>query len=138
MRDEWEPGGVPATIEKANAETLVLVQIETALGLDAVEEIAAVEGIDILWIGHFDLTASLGIPGEFESTRYSDAVDRVLAAGAAAGKPVGMVCGSPEEGAALVERGFRILAYSLDIVLYQDAVEAGLVALRGLLGATPA
>ena len=138
MRDEWEPGGVPATIEKANAETLVLAQIETALGLDAVEEIAAVQGIDILWIGHFDLTASLGIPGDFESTRYSDAVDRVLAAGAAAGKPVGMVCGSPEEGAALVERGFRILAYSLDIVLYQDAVEAGLDALRGLLGATPA
>jgi 2-dehydro-3-deoxyglucarate aldolase/4-hydroxy-2-oxoheptanedioate aldolase len=138
MRDEWEPGGVPATIEKANAETLVLVQIETALGLDAVEEIAAVQGIDILWIGHFDLTASLGIPGDFESTRYRDAVDRVLAAGAAAEKPVGMVCGSPEEGAALVERGFRILAYSLDIVLYQDAVEAGLDALRGLLDATPA
>jgi len=138
MRDEWEPGGVPATIEKANAETLVLVQIETALGLDAVEEIAAVEGIDILWIGHFDLTASLGIPGDFESARYRDAVDRVVAAGAAAGKPVGMVCGSPEEGAALVERGFRILAYSLDIVLYQDAVEAGLDELRGLLDATPA
>jgi 2-keto-3-deoxy-L-rhamnonate aldolase RhmA len=138
MRDEWEPEGVAATIEKANAETLVLVQIETALGLDAVEEIAAVEGIDILWIGHFDLTASLGIPGDFESTRYRDAVDRVVAAAAAAGKPVGMVCGSPEEGAALVERGFRILAYSLDIVLYQDAVEAGLDELRGLLGATPA
>jgi 2-keto-3-deoxy-L-rhamnonate aldolase RhmA len=132
MRDEWEPEAVAATIEKANAETIVLVQIETSPGLDAVEK------IDILWIGHFDLTASLGIPGDFESTRYRDAVDRVLAAGAAAGKPVGMVCGSPGEGAALVERGFRILAYSLDIVLYQDAVEAGLDALRGLLDATRA
>jgi 2-keto-3-deoxy-L-rhamnonate aldolase RhmA len=133
MRDEWEPEGIRATIEKANAETLVLAQIETAPGVEAVEEIAAVDGIDILWIGHFDLTASLGIPGDFESPRYRDAVDRVLAAGAAAGKPVGMVCGSPEEGAGLVERGFRILSYSLDIVLYEDAVEAGLDALRGLL-----
>jgi 2-dehydro-3-deoxyglucarate aldolase/4-hydroxy-2-oxoheptanedioate aldolase len=102
------------------------------------EEIAAVDGIDILWIGHFDLTASLGIPGAFESPRYREAVDRILAAGAAAGKPVGMVCGSPEDGAALVERGFRILAYSFDIVLYEDAVKAGLDALRGLLGSTPA
>jgi 2-dehydro-3-deoxyglucarate aldolase/4-hydroxy-2-oxoheptanedioate aldolase len=138
MRDEWEPGGVPATIEKANAETLVLVQIETALGLAAVEEIAAVEGIDILWIGHFDLTASLGIPGDFESTHYREAVDRILAAGAAAGKPVGMVCSSPEEGAAFVERGFRILAYSMDIAVYEDALRAGLDALRRLLGATRA
>ena len=136
MRDEWEPEGVPATIEKANAETLVLVQIETASGLDAVEKIAAVEGIDILWIGHFDLTASLGIPGDFASERYHEAVDRIVAAGAAAGKPVGMVCNSAEEGAVLVERGFRILAYSIDIVIYEDAVKAGLDSLRGLLAAT--
>jgi 2-keto-3-deoxy-L-rhamnonate aldolase RhmA len=134
MRDEWEPEGVRATMEKANAETLVLVQIETAQGLQAVDEIAAVEGIDVLWIGHFDLTASLGIPGEFASERYRRAVDRILAAGAAAGKPVGMVCGSSEEGAALVERGFRILAYSIDIVVYEDAVRAGLEALRELVG----
>lgn len=133
MRDEWEPAGVPATIAKANAETMVLVQIETADGLEAVEEIAAVDGIDVLWIGHFDLTASLGIPGDFASARYRAAVDRVLAAGAAAGKPVGMVCGSADEGAALVGRGFRMLAYSIDIVVYEDAVRAGLEALRASL-----
>ncbi len=135
MRDEWEPEGVPATIAKANAETMVLVQIETVDGLRAVDEIAAVDGIDVLWIGHFDLTASLGIPGDFASVRYREAVDRVLAAGAATGKPVGMVCGSPEEGAALVARGFRILAYSIDIVVYEDAVRAGLDALRASLAA---
>jgi 2-keto-3-deoxy-L-rhamnonate aldolase RhmA len=136
MRDEWEPEGVPATIEKANAETLVLVQIETALGLEAVDEIAHVDGIDVLWIGHFDLTASLGIPGDFADALYREAVDRILEAGAAAGKPVGMVCGSPEEGAELVERGFRILAYSIDIVVYEDAVKAGLDGLRRLIGTT--
>jgi 2-dehydro-3-deoxyglucarate aldolase/4-hydroxy-2-oxoheptanedioate aldolase len=133
LRDEWEPGGVPATLEKANAETIVLVQIETAAGLDAVEEIAAVDGIDVLWIGHFDLTASLGIPGDFSNRRYHEAVDRIVAAGTAAGKPVGMVCGSPEEGRGLVERGFRILAYSIDVILYEDAVRAGLDELRTLL-----
>jgi 2-keto-3-deoxy-L-rhamnonate aldolase RhmA len=133
MRDDWEPDGVPATLEKANSETLVLVQIETAAGLAAVDAIAAVDGIDVLWIGHFDLTTSLGIPGDFASPRYHEAVDRVLAAGAASGKAVGMVCGSPEEGAALVERGFRILAYSIDIYLYEEAVRAGIERLRAAL-----
>jgi 2-keto-3-deoxy-L-rhamnonate aldolase RhmA len=133
LPDEWEPDGVAATLEKANTETLVLVQIETAAGLAAVDEIAAVDGIDILWIGHFDLTASLGIHGDFADPRYHDAVDRVLAAGAAAGKPVGMVCGSVEDGVALVERGFRILAYAFDVVLYENAVKAGISSLRAAL-----
>jgi len=126
FRDDWEPEGVPATLEKANAETIVLAQIETAAGVDAVEEIAAVEGIDVLWIGHFDLSASLGVPGDFSSAAYGDAVDRILAAGAAAGTPVGMVCGSVEEGRRLLERGFRLLAYSFDLWIYQDALRAGI------------
>ena len=133
LPDEWEPAGIPATLEKENAETLVLVQIETAAGLAAVDEIAAVDGVDILWIGHFDLTSSLGIPGDFAHPRYHEAVERVLAAGAAAGKPVGMVCGSVEEGVALVGRGFRILAYSIDIYLYEEAVKAGIAGLRASL-----
>jgi 2-keto-3-deoxy-L-rhamnonate aldolase RhmA len=133
-RDEFEPAGLAATLAKVNAETLVLVQIETAAGLERVDEIAAVAGMDVLWIGHFDLTASLGIPGDFASPRYHDAVERVLAAGSAAGKPVGMVCSSVEEGAFLLERGFRLLAYSIDLLLYQDALRAGLAGLRAASG----
>jgi 2-dehydro-3-deoxyglucarate aldolase/4-hydroxy-2-oxoheptanedioate aldolase len=134
--DHWEADGVPATIEMANEETIVLVQIETAAGIAAVEEIAAVDGIDVLWIGHFDLTASLGIPAQFEHPRYHEAVDRVLAAGAAAGKPVGMVCNTPDEGRALIERGFQILAYSMDVILYGAAIRTGLAELRASLAAT--
>jgi 2-keto-3-deoxy-L-rhamnonate aldolase RhmA len=136
FRDDWEPEGVPATLAKANAETIVLAQIETAAGLAVVEEIASVDGIDVLWIGHFDLSASLGVPGDFASSAYRDAVERILAAGEAAGKPVGMVCGSVDEGRQLLERGFRLLAYSFDLWIYQDALRAGLEGLaearRGL------
>ena len=122
--------GVTATIEKANAETLVLVQIESAAGLDAVDEIAAVDGVDVLWIGHFDLTASLGIAGDFAHPRYHEAIDRVLAAGVRARKPVGMVCNTVQEGVGLVERGFRILAFAIDVYLYEDALRAGMEGLR--------
>jgi 2-keto-3-deoxy-L-rhamnonate aldolase RhmA len=130
FRDQWSPEGVPATIEHVNREVMTLVQIETAAGLEAVAEIAAVDGVDVLWIGHFDLSASLGIPGDFGAGTFTAAVDRVLQAGAASGKPVGMVCGSADEGRALLERGFRLLAYSIDIWIYEDALRAGIAALR--------
>jgi 2-dehydro-3-deoxyglucarate aldolase/4-hydroxy-2-oxoheptanedioate aldolase len=129
QRDEFEPEGLAATLAKVNESTMTLAQIESRAGLEAVEEIAAVEGIDVLWIGHFDLSASLGIPGEFSSPQFVAAVDRVLAAAEACGKHVGMVCGSVDEGAELLARGFRLLAYSIDIVLYQDALREGLAGL---------
>jgi 2-keto-3-deoxy-L-rhamnonate aldolase RhmA len=80
-RGDWRDEGLPATLARIDDETIVLVQIETAAGVEAVEEIAAVDGIDLLWIGHFDLTTSLGIPGEFTSPVFEAAVERVLAAG---------------------------------------------------------
>jgi 2-keto-3-deoxy-L-rhamnonate aldolase RhmA len=130
FRDDWSPDGVPATIEHVNSQVLTLVQIETAAGLEAVDEIAAVDGIDVLWIGHFDLTVSLGVPGDFAGDAYRDAVDRVLEAASGHGKPVGMLCGSVDEGRGLLARGFRLLAYSLDIFLYEDALRAGIAGLR--------
>ena len=54
----------------------------------------------------------------------------MLAAGSRHGKPVGMVCSSVEEGRDLLARGFRLLSYSLDIFLYEEAVRAGVAALR--------
>ena len=132
QRDDFLPEGLAATLDHVNRATMTLVQIETAVGLDAVEQIAEVDGIDVLWIGHFDLSASLGIPGDFTNVRFRDAVDRVLAAGEASGKPVGMVCSSADEGASLLRRGFRLLAYSIDILLYQDALRAGIAGLRSV------
>ncbi len=130
QRDSFLPAGLAATLEHVNGTTMILAQIETVAGLEVVEQIAAVDGVDVLWIGHFDLSASLGIPGEFENPVFVDAVDRVLAAAETSGKAVGMVCSSVEEGAELLRRGFRLLAYQMDIVLYQDSVRAGIDGLR--------
>ncbi len=137
LRDEFEPDGLSATLRKVNEATMTLVQIETAAGVERVDEIAAVDGIDVLWIGHFDLTASLGIPGDFADARYTDALERVLAAGRAHGKPVGMVAGSVEEGTQPLERGFQLLAYGIDLLVYQDALRAGIDALAAARDGTP-
>ncbi len=129
-QDSWEPGGLPDTLAKSNAETLLIVQIETLAGLESVEEIAAVEGIDVLWIGQFDLTASLGIPGGFETDAFSDAVSRIVAAARAEGKHVGMVCSTVEECRAMLAQGLSMIGYSFDTWLYESALRAGIAELR--------
>ncbi len=130
-RHELDPEGVAATMAKANEEQLVIVQIETLAGLEEVEAIAGVDGVDLLWIGHFDLSAALGVPGDFDSPAFEAAVDRVLAAGEAGGKPVGLMVASVEDGRRFLERGFRCLAYGIDAWLYEDVLRAGISALRG-------
>lgn len=132
--DVWEPEGLPATMEKANAETLLIAQVETAAGLDAVEEIAAVDGLDVLWIGQFDLTTSLGIPGDFGSPVFSDAVDRIVAAADAHGKHVGMVCATVADCREMRDRGLSILGYSFDTWLLEGALRDGLAAIRAPSG----
>jgi len=129
-RHELEPEGVAATQLKANDEQMVLVQIESADGVEQVEEIAAVDGVDVIWVGHFDLTNSLGIPGEFEHELYEDAIGRVVRAGNAAGKPLGLLVGSVADGRRYLELGFSCFAYAIDTWLYEDALRAGLDELR--------
>jgi 2-dehydro-3-deoxyglucarate aldolase/4-hydroxy-2-oxoheptanedioate aldolase len=68
-------------MRQADRRNLLIAQIETDKGLEAVEEIAAVEGIDCLWLGHFDLSNFLGIPGAFDDPRFTGAVARIVAAG---------------------------------------------------------
>jgi 2-dehydro-3-deoxyglucarate aldolase/4-hydroxy-2-oxoheptanedioate aldolase len=129
-RDELDEGPLSNTLERLNREIVLLAQIETAAGLENADAIAAVEGIDVLWIGHFDLTASLGIPGDFEHRLFQDAVDRLLEVCRSRGKPLGIMAGSLAEARAWLDRGFGILAYGGDLWLYAESLKSGLEALR--------
>jgi 2-keto-3-deoxy-L-rhamnonate aldolase RhmA len=138
QRDELEPGGLAPTLEKSNRETLVIAQIESVAGLDEAEAIAAVDGIDVLWVGHNDLTTSLGVPGQFDHPSYVNAVDRLLAIATAHGKAVGDVVSSVDAGRAALARGFRIIAYGGDLQLYEDALRVGLASLAAERDVGPA
>jgi 2-keto-3-deoxy-L-rhamnonate aldolase RhmA len=129
--DDYVGGDVVAKMESANAETLILAQIETAAGVERVDEIAAVEGVDVLWIGHFDLTASLGIPAQFDHPDFLGAVERVVAACGRHGKTAGIMAGDVAGAAAWLDQGFRAVAYSGDLWIYQEALRQGLAELRG-------
>ncbi|MBM3560900.1 MAG: hpch/hpai aldolase, partial [Alphaproteobacteria bacterium] len=71
--DRYAAGPVLQKLKDANDKTTFFALIETAEGADNADEIAAVPGVDCLWIGHFDLTCSLGIPGEFGNPRFRKA-----------------------------------------------------------------
>jgi len=123
------PAGPGAWMEASNRETLVVCQIETAAGVEHAEEIVGVEGVDVAWVGHFDLTASLGIPGEFEHPRYVEAIDELLTVCARHGKPLGIMVTAAEQGTAALGRGFRMIAFG-DIGVLVNALGGGLAELR--------
>ena len=128
--DDYAGGDLADKMRTANDEILLIAQVETAAGVDRVDDIAAVEGIDVLWVGQYDLVNSLGIPGQFAHPRLRSAIDRVLAACVRHNKVAAVLVGSVEEGRAMLAQGFRCLAYGGDIWLYQAALRQGLSALR--------
>ena len=128
--DDIEPDGLPATLAKANREVLVIVQIETAAGVERCEEIAAVPGVDVLWLGHFDLSNFLGIPGQFASAQFQDAVRRIAAAAKKHGKAAGYMAAGAALGREYLGHGFRMIATGTDQGLLQAAIAGNIGAWR--------
>lgn len=122
--DDYAPGDVGAKMRALDARTLVIAQIETERGLAAVDAIAAVEGIDVLWVGHFDLTNFLGIPGAFEHPTYLDAIGRVIAAGRRHGKGLGFMATDPEWASRSRGLGFNVLAAGTDPAILMNGYRA--------------
>ncbi len=128
--DDYAPGDVLEKMETATREVMVLAQIETRTGVENVEAIAAIDGIDVLWIGHFDLSVSLGVPAQFEHPTYVQAVERVLKAAKDAGKATGIMTASVQSGREQLAQGFRMIAYSGDVMVYGEALKQGVDGLR--------
>jgi 2-dehydro-3-deoxyglucarate aldolase/4-hydroxy-2-oxoheptanedioate aldolase len=115
--DDYAPGAPRDKIKVADARNLVIAQIETEHGVAHVEEIAAVEGIDVLWVGHFDLTNFLGIPGQFDNPKYLDAIKRIVAAGRKHKKGLGFMPTDATWARDYKRHGFNIMASGTDMGL---------------------
>jgi 2-keto-3-deoxy-L-rhamnonate aldolase RhmA len=133
--DHYTGGDHVPKMKEANERTVVMVIIETAKGVENVDAIVGTPGIDVAWIGHYDLTNALGIDGQFDHPAYHAAVKAMLTACAKHGKAAGMLYGDVESGRKYVEQGFRMLSYSTDTWLYGKALDAGIA---GLASARPA
>jgi 4-hydroxy-2-oxoheptanedioate aldolase len=106
--------GYPAYIEAANRETQVVAHIESAAGVAAVDEIAQVDGIDVLLVGTLDLSHDLGCPGELEHPDVRAGVERIAAAAAASGQVLGAVAGDARSVELWTERGARYVLATVE------------------------
>ena len=107
-------------VKEANKETLVALMIEDAEAITNVAEIAAVDGVDVLFIGRLDLSVSLGIPGEIEHPTIKEAVNKLIAQGRAAGKAVGVGAidvGKPESIKHFMSQGAQFFSLNLTSIL---------------------
>lgn len=115
--DDFSGGNIAEKVVQLRERTLLTAQIETERGLDEVEAIAAVDGIDVLWVGQFDLTNFLGFPGEFDDPRFEAAMKRVARAAHDHGKALGFMA----TDARWIERvrawGYTMIAVGTDFGL---------------------
>ncbi len=112
----------PEFFAQANDETLVIVQIETARGVENQDAIISVPGVDVAWIGHYDLSVSMGIHAQFDHPRLLEATDGFLASCERYGVAAGILAGTPEACAEWIGKGFRMVTLGSDIGVFMDGV----------------
>jgi 4-hydroxy-2-oxoheptanedioate aldolase len=110
-------------LKLANDNTWIALQIEDPKAMDQVEKIAAVPGIDVLFLGPGDFSVLAGIPGQMSHPIMLDAIKRIAAAAKAHGKHWGMPVPTPERGKELLDMGARFIAHGSDFVLLKTALE---------------
>jgi 2-dehydro-3-deoxyglucarate aldolase/4-hydroxy-2-oxoheptanedioate aldolase len=129
--DDYSGGSEVEKIAAANARTMVIALVETAIGIENVDAIAAVEGVDVVWLGHYDLTNFLGIPGQFDNPKVHAAVESLVQACARHGKTPGFLAGNEKWARDYRAKGFRMIAYGVDTLLMQTALADGIRLLQG-------
>ena len=123
-------GTVPNYLKTANADMGVIAQLETPQALAQLEDIAAVDGIDALFIGPADLSASMGHVGQFTHPEVMQAMADAARRCKAVGKAVGTVGGTPDVVTQYRAMGYDYLAVASDIGLLMQGAAAALAALR--------
>ncbi len=114
----------------ANAETLLIIQIELCAAVEDIDGILSVPGVDVALIGPHDLSVSLGVPGQIDHPTMQAALGRVVEAAARHGVASGLHTRDMEALRAWQARGMRFLMYSNEIGLLRQAAEQALKTLR--------
>jgi 4-hydroxy-2-oxoheptanedioate aldolase len=115
--DYGQRGALGEYVRTANAETLVIAHVESAQAVDRVDEIAAVDGVDVVFLGPTDLSHSLGVPGELTHPLVLEQLERAAAATLAAGKVLGVTVPTAEDAVAWLERGARYVTSGIEPLL---------------------
>jgi len=117
-------------IASANAGTAVMIQAEHIDAVANASAIANVDGIDGVFVGPYDLSASMGLPGQIDHTDVNEAIEHIRQAFADVGKPTGYFSIETSEVKRRIGQGFSLVACSVDVVLLRNGVAALAASLR--------
>ena len=118
-------------VHQIDERILGIVQIESVGALREADEIAAIDGVDVLFVGPADLTHSLGVPGRFDDETYLAALKTVVDACAAHGKAAGILVYDLGVVPGLLDLGYRFVGIGADGALIASGARAALAAVRG-------
>ena len=117
-----------ADVRAINQRIVGIIQIESPSAVEHAAEIAAIDGVDVLFVGPADLSHSMGIPGQFDDARFVAALKRVVAAADGAGKAAGILLFNMATLARHLELGFRFIGLGSDGSFVADGARTVLAA----------
>jgi 2-dehydro-3-deoxyglucarate aldolase/4-hydroxy-2-oxoheptanedioate aldolase len=121
--DLYRPAGA-AYFPQMNAETAVIVMVETVLAFQNLEEIVSVPGVDVVWLGHYDLTTSMGIPAQFDHPRFLEAMARLVEVCRKYKVAPGFLPPTPAGAIHWIQNGFRAISLGSDVSVFMEAVRS--------------
>jgi 2-keto-3-deoxy-L-rhamnonate aldolase RhmA len=107
---------------RSNEDTPIILQVETVKALENLDAIVSTPGVDVVWIGHYDLTVSMGIPAQFEHPRLLQAMDDLVATCRKHGVAPGFLPPTQESAAYWISKGFRMISMGSDIGVFLDGM----------------
>src|SRR6185503_1994279 len=125
---------LPQLSVDANRDNFVAIQIETLGALEECEAIAAIDGVDLLFVGPSDLSQVLGVLAQWENERLWSAIEKVAAACKKHGKHWGTIAVNPKFAQRAYDLGCRMLSFGMDIVMMRRGLEATRNTFEGMFG----
>jgi 2-keto-3-deoxy-L-rhamnonate aldolase RhmA len=119
---------------RANENTTVICQIESTVGLANLDAIASTPGVDVLWVGHFDLSQSMGIPAQFDHPDFLEALKKVIAAAKRHGLRSGVQPNNALQAEQWLKLGFDVMSWSNDVAVYGRNLMLEVGVLRKMIG----
>jgi len=123
-------------MREANEQLILLVQPETRSGAEHIEEILDVEGIDGIFTGPYDLSASMGVPGRFDDEEFKKAYEKSVSTAISKDKIVVGFCGNHEQAVKLIELGAHIIIRETDQSMLYNGAKASSEEIKRLAGRT--
>ena len=118
---DYRKAAVKEWIQELNENTMVVIQIEKKRAIESIDDLVSVDGVDAALIGPYDLSISLGVPGEFDSSVFNEAIQKVVDACKRHGVASGTHVRDMESLLFWRDRGMRLLTYSSDVGLIMSS-----------------